>query len=585
MITILVMISIVSSTTLFQPVNGKGLDEGFLGREYLETSWVTLLGKEIIGTPTLTDLDWDGNKEVLIASAHNLFCINSDGTLRWSKSTKQTLKGNIVTGDFDEDGLLDIIITAISSIICFNTYGIELWEYTTDYYVEDFTPCVFDINGDMHLDILVSTAKTPSQPFLISHDGKFIKNFDIDMDYSGFWSGDFGGAPTIVDLDNDGDLEILFIGNDYKLHCISLQGEQKWIADPIIRADALFSIADLDNDTTLEICIGSTIKLYCFDHEGNIEWTYQQKHANNRNNLMDYNPCIADLDNNGKLEIVSSSYDWETGEGQIFCLNSTGGKIWNRNSTSRVSSPAVLDIDNNGRLEILFIDSKKYFSILDPLGQLLVYRDLDSIVDEPPLVADIDQDSKLEAIIARPGKKDLYCFEFAKSTNSTDSWWTRGGSNLHHGRADSDGDFLDDLIETNYYHTNNHNNDTDNDLLPDYWEIEYGLNPLEPSTNQDPDGDRFTNLEEFMSHTNPRRFNNWTLFYGIYFLPLWILTAGILVLGLVKIKTISSVIKRIATNFYVYLRVKFAHDIRFEKEIFQDDEFLSDFEKDLKNEE
>ena len=577
------MVFVISSITLFQPVSGKGLDDDFFGREYLETSWVNIIGKEIAGSPVLTDLDRDGFKEVLISAPHNLYCIDSNGLLRWSVGIQSNLQGRIVTGDLDEDGVLDIITTAESSIICINSYGIKLWEYTVDYYIEDFTPLVFDIDGDNHLDILVSTAKRPSQPFLLSHEGIFIKNFNIEMDYSGFWSGKFGGAPTVADLDNDGELEIIFIGNDYKIHCMSLQGEHKWVGEPVIRSDALLSIADLDNDTTLEICVGSTIRLYCFDHEGNIEWTYQQKHADNKNNLMDYNPCIADLDDNGILEIVSSSYDWATGRGQVFCLNSTGNRIWHYNTTERVSSPSLLDIDNDGKLETLYSDGEKYFSVLNVLGQILLYRDLDSMVNEPPLVADIDLDSNLEVIVARPDQKDLYCFELTESTNSTSSWWKRGGSNLHHGRPDSDGDFLDDLIEENYYHTDKNNNDTDMDLLPDYWEIEYNLDPLSPSANQDPDGDRFSNLEEFQNHTNPRRFNNWPLFYGVYLLPLWILITGVLVLALVKIKTIGAAIKGVATDFYVFLRVRFAQDISSNKELFQDEDILYHFEEELKN--
>lgn len=38
----------------------------------------------------------------------------------------------------------------------------------------------------------------------------------------------------------------------------------------------------------------------------------------------------------------------------------------------------------------------------------------------------------------------------------------------------------------------------------DWWEIFYGLNPLDPSdAGQDPDHDGRTNLEEFLAGTNP----------------------------------------------------------------------------------
>ncbi|MEW6681846.1 MAG: HYR domain-containing protein [Nitrospirota bacterium] len=53
--------------------------------------------------------------------------------------------------------------------------------------------------------------------------------------------------------------------------------------------------------------------------------------------------------------------------------------------------------------------------------------------------------------------------------------------------------------------------DTDGDGLPDGWEVQYGLNPLSPDSDgdgtpdgqEDPDGDAFTNLEEYQGGSDP----------------------------------------------------------------------------------
>ncbi len=68
---------------------------------------------------------------------------------------------------------------------------------------------------------------------------------------------------------------------------------------------------------------------------------------------------------------------------------------------------------------------------------------------------------------------------------------------------DRDIDFLSDYSEL-HLGTNLANNDTDSDGMPDLWEIEYGLNPADPSdASLDCDSDGLSDLAELNMGTDP----------------------------------------------------------------------------------
>ena len=52
--------------------------------------------------------------------------------------------------------------------------------------------------------------------------------------------------------------------------------------------------------------------------------------------------------------------------------------------------------------------------------------------------------------------------------------------------------------------------DTDQDGMPDQWEIEAGLNPSDPTdANGDCNGDGYTNIEKYINGINPSQKIDW----------------------------------------------------------------------------
>ena len=87
-----------------------------------------------------------------------------------------------------------------------------------------------------------------------------------------------------------------------------------------------------------------------------------------------------------------------------------------------------------------------------------------------------------------PGENSYQCNPFVWQRQSTDT--------------DSDG--LTDIREQGLG-TNIVNPDTDGDLIPDGWEVDHDLNPLNPGDGTgNPDNDGLTNLEEYIYNTDPK---------------------------------------------------------------------------------
>ncbi len=68
---------------------------------------------------------------------------------------------------------------------------------------------------------------------------------------------------------------------------------------------------------------------------------------------------------------------------------------------------------------------------------------------------------------------------------------------------DSDGDGLSDRTEVLAEGSDPLSPDTDSDGMPDGWEVSFGFDPLTDDASGDPDGDSLTNVQEYLSQTNP----------------------------------------------------------------------------------
>lgn len=219
------------------------------------------------------------------------------------------------------------------------------------------------------------------------------------------------GAPQIVDIDNDGTLEIVFgsSGSSSGTKTIyvynaedgtSQKGfgsEGKVLLDNSLKDDSdndgdldsfptggrvvwRTQVADLDGDRRMEIVASAEKAVVCVDSEGNLKWMFSGDKPPGQNSFI-WAPQIGDVTGDGKLDVVirdaGNKYDynydqifqakyganapWWAKPGRIYVLDGNTGSQTSKYELGPTyqcgwwnSPPGMGDLNNDGTYEILF---------------------------------------------------------------------------------------------------------------------------------------------------------------------------------------------------------------------------------------
>jgi hypothetical protein len=171
-------------------------------------------------------------------------------------------------------------------------------------------------------------------------------------------------------------------------------------------------------------------------------------------------PAYADLDGDGKIEVIAAAYsifilDGESGE-LIRQIDPPGGRVW--------PSIVVADLDQNGSLEIVSAHGDGYLNVFDHAGNLVWSRqptpgnELRSLA-----VYDLDGDGDLEIIVASTRSEyQWFVYEHDGSIrpghwpqhypDSNENGFTAGAFNQNVAAGNLDGDVFAEIIGPNDTH-------------------------------------------------------------------------------------------------------------------------------------
>lgn len=132
----------------------------------------------IYSSPTVIDLDGDGNMDILIGTSYGLFYVlDHKGNVREKFPLEMAeIQGGVVAADINEDGKIELLTTDThGNVAAWTTKGKEIWEQHVKSLIPQ-TPSVGDIDGDGHTEVVVPTV-SGNIYVLNGRDGSFVRPY------------------------------------------------------------------------------------------------------------------------------------------------------------------------------------------------------------------------------------------------------------------------------------------------------------------------------------------------------------------------------------------------------------------------
>lgn len=357
---------VVCSSPVVSDLDGDGRVEivvGTQGGVYCFSNAGVLLWNYSAGGenfPTVADLHSDGKRVVLISNADNgmVYCLNgTNGNLIWSSTcTGNPFYSDAPTvADVNNDGKMEVIAMAAYAN-CFDRNGTKLWDYIYPGGGFDSQPAIADINNDGKPELIFDHQ---GRFCVLAGDGKLLMNNE---------SGAYGSecSPVVADINKDGSLETI-LSTYNGVYAFNSSGGLLW--GKSMGSFSCPAIADVNYDSKMEIAFvrPDITPVLLLDKNGNQLWNFSIGHYPQQR--VDASPVIADIDGDGKKEIIVGPID-----GMVYCLNNEGKELWNYYVGSDPQnhgvaiSPAICDINGNGALDVVATSGNGLF-VLTPSEQ------------------------------------------------------------------------------------------------------------------------------------------------------------------------------------------------------------------------
>jgi uncharacterized repeat protein (TIGR01451 family) len=476
---------------------------------WCETGWYS--------SPAVADLDDDGTMEV-IGAAYTLFVLNGeDGSVQWSVDPDGgRVWPGVVVADVDGDGDLEIVTAHGGGYVhVFDHVGDTVWSRRpTTNELRGLAAYDLDDNGSMEI-VVTGAVYEKVNTWVYEHDGALRAGWPQLSNDSGYAYGVFNDNAAVGDLDSDGVGEIVVPSDVHYICAYEPNGDQipahsmydgkgwgrvgvweslatelrGWGYCDGVREESYRTnfahgpavIADVNGDGAAEVVATGNVYDCAVGHPpGKYNGVYVFNADRSRFNRDGYdwqsppvdtgaplsedwnviennlpNPAVADLDGDGRKEIIYSSYD---GRVHAFWLDKSEHGNWPYSVYNAAegfyrfaSEPVVADLDDDGHAEVIFASWAQKGSgrtgklhVLDYRGNPLHEIELPAAFGSPdwngalaaPTLANVDADLDLELVL-NTAHSGFVAYDLPDTADARILWGTgrgnyrRTGSLLH----------------------------------------------------------------------------------------------------------------------------------------------------------
>ncbi len=181
-----------------------------------------------------TDLDGDGRLELVFCTEDSVQAVRANGATIWTTPLGDPLNaaGTLAAGDLNGDGRSEVFVSnyvtsdgfAYTRIYALGAGGRPLTDAGFPKIVmgnpEAGTLLIGDIDGDGGRELLAAAAGQPTMAW--EADGSTTPGYPMfNLTCEQYCS------PTVEDLDQDGDIDLLMAGYDYRFHVVDLPGSYR----------------------------------------------------------------------------------------------------------------------------------------------------------------------------------------------------------------------------------------------------------------------------------------------------------------------------------------------------------------------